>query len=446
MRRATATLTTTNANDLIVASDYLQYPTTGPGSGYTSRMLTADADVVEDKFVTTAGSNSATAPIMSSGWWLMSAAAFRAASGPADTQAPTAPTNLTATVAGNTQINLSWTASTDNVGVTGYRVEQCQGCGLLDVCAGRHHVRQHHHLQRHWLDRRHVLQLPRARHRCRRQSQHVLQYRQRDNHESRIHKLRPRRRISLPPLLRPRRSIFRGRLRRTTSALRAIAWSSARAAGCSTFAQVGTTPGATTYSATGLTISTSYSYRVRATDAAGNLSAYSNTASASTLGDTQAPTAPSNLTATAASTTQINLSWTASTDNVGVTGYRVEQCQGSGCSTFAQVGTTAGTTTYSATGLTTNTSYSYRVRATDAAGNLSGYSNTASTTTLSDTQAPTAPTNLAATAVSGVQINLTWTASTDNVGVTGYRVEQCQGSGCSHLRASRNHFRDGHHV
>ena len=53
--------------------------------------------------------------------------------------------------------------------------------------------------------------------------------------------------------------------------------------------------------------------------------------------DTSPPTAPSNLTATAAGSSQINLAWTASTDDVGVTGYQVERCQGSGCSGFAQV-------------------------------------------------------------------------------------------------------------
>ena len=112
--------------------------------------------------------------------------------------------------------------------------------------------------------------------------------------------------------------------------------------------------------------------------------------------DTQPPTAPTNLTATAVSGSQINLSWTASTDNVGVTGYLVERCQGTGCNSFAQIGTTTGTT-YNDTGLTTGTSYSYRVRATDAAGNLSPYSNVASATTRPDTQPPTAPTNLTAT-------------------------------------------------
>ena len=79
----------------------------------------------------------------------------------------------------------------------------------------------------------------------------------------------------------------------------------------------------------------------------------------------------------------MTVSWTPSTDNVGVTAYRIERCQGSGCTAFAQIGT-ATTTSYSNTGLAGTTSYSYRVRATDAAGNLSAYSNTATATTPSD--------------------------------------------------------------
>ena len=122
---------------------------------------------------------------------------------------------------------------------------------------------------------------------------------------------------------------------------------------------------------------------MRATDAAGNLSSYSIPASATTPApDTQPPTVPTNLTATA-SAGQINLNWTASTDNVGVTVYRVER-QNPGSSTFAQVGTTTGTT-YSDTGLAANSTYSYQVRATDAAGNLSQYSNVATATTPSVT-------------------------------------------------------------
>jgi hypothetical protein len=103
-------------------------------------------------------------------------------------------------------------------------------------------------------------------------------------------------------------------------------------------------------------------------------------ASTGGTGDTIPPTAPGSLVATAASSSQINLTWKASTDDVGVTGYRVERCHGAGCSTFVQIGTTTGTT-YGDTSLSASTAYSYRVRATDAAGNLSGYSGTASATT-----------------------------------------------------------------
>ena len=98
------------------------------------------------------------------------------------------------------------------------------------------------------------------------------------------------------------------------------------------------------------------------------------------LADTVAPSAPAGLNATVVSTNQINLSWTASTDNVGVTGYRVERCQGAGCASFAQIATSTGTS-FSDTGLAAATSYSYRVRAADAAGNLSAYSNVASAAT-----------------------------------------------------------------
>lgn len=193
-----------------------------------------------------------------------------------DTTPPTAPTNLTTTVVSPAQINLSWTASTDNVGVTGYKVERCQGNS------------------------------------------------------------------------------------------------------CANFSQIAT-PTATTYNDTGLTGSTSYSYRVRASDAAGNLSSYS----ASSTATTPAPTftAPANLSATAASSTQINLTWTAGSETGGtISQYLVERCQGAGCSSFAQVATSA-SASFGDSGLTAATSYSYRVRATDNANNLSGYSSVATAST-----------------------------------------------------------------
>ena len=149
--------------------------------------------------------------------------------------------------------------------------------------------------------------------------------------------------------------------------------------------------------------------------------------------DTTPPTDPTNLTATPAGSTQINLSWTASTDNIAVTGYQIERCQGTGCTTFALLTTVTGTT-YNNTGLTASTPYSYRVRATDGT-NFSGYSNTASATTQasSDTTPPTDPTNLTATPAGSTQINLSWTASTDNIAVTGYQIERCQGQGAQPL-------------
>ena len=128
--------------------------------------------------------------------------------------------------------------------------------------------------------------------------------------------------------------------------------------------------------------------------------------------------------------TQIDLSWTASTDAVGVTGYRVERCQGTTCTNFAQIGTPT-TTSFASTGLAAGTSYRFRVRAADAAGNLSAYSDILTTATLPDTSAPSAPSGLTASPAGSSQINLSWTASTDDVGVTGYRVERCQGTGCT---------------
>ena len=133
--------------------------------------------------------------------------------------------------------------------------------------------------------------------------------------------------------------------------------------------------------------------------------------------DTQAPTAPTNLTASGTTSTTTNLAWTASTDNVGVTGYDVYQ----GASVIATVATTS----YGVSGLTAGTAYTFSVKAKDAAGNISASSNVVNVTTLTpDVQAPTAPGNLTASGTTSTTTNLSWTASTDNVGVTGYDVYQ----------------------
>jgi chitodextrinase len=178
----------------------------------------------------------------------------------------------------------------------------------------------------------------------------------------------------------------------------------------------------TSYTDTGLSASTSYTYSVAAFDAAGQTSAPSNQATATTLAvgasDTEAPSAPATLTATATSSTSAALSWSASTDNVGVLGYRIYRNGG-------QVGTSS-STSFTDTGLTPSTSYSYSVVAYDAAGNSSSTSPSAIVTTPAgsqpDTQAPTAPSTLTAIATSSSSVDLSWSATTDNVAVTGYRI------------------------
>jgi len=125
-------VTTTYANDLLVGANLVQTMTTGPGSGYTNRVITSpDGNILEDRVVTAIGSYTATAPVSPSGPWVMQMVAFRASGGTGGAQ-PTAPTNLTATAAGPVQINLSWTASTETGGtISQYLVERCAGlnCG-----------------------------------------------------------------------------------------------------------------------------------------------------------------------------------------------------------------------------------------------------------------------------------------------------------------------------
>src|SRR5262249_23799415 len=191
--------------------------------------------------------------------------------------------------------------------------------------------------------------------------------------------------------------------------------------------QVGTST-STSFGDSGLTAATSYSYRVRAKDGAGTTGPYSNTASAQTAAGT--PTAPTSLTANAAGSTQVTLTWGAASETGGnIASYLSERWQGSGCTSFAQVGSVS-SLAFTDGGLTGATSYSYRVRAKDALGSTGPYSNTATATT----GAPTisAPGSLGASAASSSQINLTWTAATETGGtISQYLIERCQGSGCS---------------
>ncbi|MFJ5279769.1 discoidin domain-containing protein [Streptomyces parvulus] len=133
-------------------------------------------------------------------------------------------------------------------------------------------------------------------------------------------------------------------------------------------------------------------------------------------GDTQAPTAPANLALTEPATGQIRLTWNASSDDTAVTGYDVyangELLTSVGGNVTAYTDTRPGGATVT-----------YHVRAKDAAGNVSGNSNTVTRRgDDGDTQAPTAPSNLALTEPAAGQVRLTWSPSSDNKGVTGYDV------------------------
>jgi len=134
----------------------------------------------------------------------------------------------------------------------------------------------------------------------------------------------------------------------------------------------------------------------------------------STTPDTQAPTAPTNLIASNITNTTVDLNWTASTDDVGVTSYDIF-VDGSSYATSA-------TNLATLTGLTQNTSYAITVYAKDAFGNTSTVSNTENITTIIDVDAPTVPTALIVSNETSSTIDLSWTASTDNVAVTGYDV------------------------
>ena len=109
---------TTNANDVIFGAGSSSNNVTAVGTGFTSR-LNANRSRTEDKTVTTAGANSATAT-QNGAQWVMHMAAFKVDA--ADHNAPAAPTGLTATPASASRIDLGWTASTDDVGVAGYKV------------------------------------------------------------------------------------------------------------------------------------------------------------------------------------------------------------------------------------------------------------------------------------------------------------------------------------
>jgi len=172
-----------------------------------------------------------------------------------------------------------------------------------------------------------------------------------------------------------------------------------------------------TYTDNTVTGDTSYAYEVRAYDFPPNYSEWSNTAVVHTPPfDDEAPSVPQNVAAVALNLTTVRVTWDASTDNIAVAGYEVWR---NGSTVVTVTGTT-----FDDTGRTPNTTYTYEVRAKDTNNNFSEWSASVSATTPPDVTPPGAPQNLTAVAVSSNLVQLTWSAATDDIGVTGYEVQR----------------------
>lgn len=334
-----------------------------------------------------------------------------APAGGGDTTAPTKPTNLTAGTPGQTSVTLTWTASVDNVGVAGYRVYLSDGATQVAASASTSVL---------------VTGLTAG-------TQYTLLVKAfdaagnvSDASDTVTFTTAAAADVTAPTVPT---GLTVGTI---TASSVALSWSASTdavgVAGYRVFAgstQVATST-VTSVTVTGLTASTAYTFTVKAYDAAGNESAASTSAAATTSAsgaDVTAPTAPTGLTVGTVTSSSIALSWTASTDAVGVTGYNVYNAGGSVVSTVA-------TTSATITGLTASTSYTFTVKAFDAAGNISTASSgvTQSTSAPPDTTPPTAPTAVTVGTITASSVALSWSASTDAVGVTGYKVYNAAGT------------------
>jgi hypothetical protein len=201
--------------------------------------------------------------------------------------------------------------------------------------------------------------------------------------------------------------------------------------GCSLFANVGSqlAAGTTSYGDSGLSASTIYRYRVVAEAATGcsdqTGSSSSDVTTSSSCTDPGAPGAP---TFSNVQSTSLTVSWSDVANEVG---YQVQRCQGSGCSSFANVGSqlAAGATSYGDSGLTASTIYRYRVVAKAATGcsDQTG-SSSSDVTTSSSCSNPGAPAAPTFSNVQNTSLTVSWSDVANEVG---YQVQRCQGSGCT---------------
>lgn len=270
---------------------------------------------------------------------------------PADTTAPTVPT-LTTSAASPTSVNLSWTTSTDAVGVASYRIRR-GGADLAGATALTGTSFTDSTVSASTQYSYTVSAVDAAGNRSAESTASVVTT------------------PSVPDTTAPTVPVLTATAASPTSVN--LSWTTATdAVGVASYRirrGGADLSGATALTGTSFTDSTAapstaYSYTVSAVDGAGNRSAESTAATATTpaAADTTAPTVPTGLTATPGNA-QVSLSWSASTDAVGVTGYKVYR----GGTLIASPTATS----YVDTGVTNGTTYSYAVSARDAAGNES---------------------------------------------------------------------------
>ena len=343
---------TRNAADLLFGANYSQNPATRAGFGFTRRLLTSqEGGIAEDRMVNSRGSYSATAPLSASGWWVMQMVAFRADSTP-----PTAPANLVANAVSAGQINLNWTSSTDNSGVTAYRVERCSGTG----CTGFAQIA----------------------------SVSGTTYSNTGLTAGTTYSYRVR---ASDAATNASGYSNVASATATAQALQFPVITSANTANATVGAafsyQISATNSPTSYGATGLppglgvntatgsisgtpTSSGTSTVTLSATNSAGTGTA-TLTITTTASSDTTPPAVPTGLTPSPVSSSRINLSWSASTDPDNAPGQLSYGVYRDG----ARIATTAaGTTAWNDTGLAASTTYTYAVSAQDPAGNSSAQS------------------------------------------------------------------------
>ncbi|MBI2354093.1 MAG: Ig-like domain repeat protein [Deltaproteobacteria bacterium] len=335
-----------------------------------------------------------------------------------DTTPPTAPSGLASTGVTYSRVALAWAASTDNVGVAGYKVYRngqelatVQGTSYSDVTV-----------------------LPRSSF-----SYHVIAYDAAGNLSSTSNS------VSVPTPADPTRATVtlaaptNLAVAGVTSGTVALTWSAPTGNVIAGYTIkrgadiIGTTQ-QPNFSDAAVQPNITYVYTVTAYDLAGSNAEASSplsviTPAAPDLRDTTAPTAPTGLNAASLGSSQVSLSWTESTDSVGVTGYEIIRAtiingQPGADQVIAKV--SAQTTAYGDSSVASGTTYQYKVRALDAAGNISEGSASnqiATAAATGDTVAPNGPTGLAlAASPTATTVELTWGAATDNIEVVGYEV------------------------